>query len=86
MTTIKRPPENVKLPFYKLVVIGEGGVGKSSITIQFFQVCLFLHYYLKTILLILIVKKQFFDYYDPTIEDQYTQHCQIDGELVFMEG
>jgi GTPase SAR1 family protein len=34
----KRPPEGTKLPTYKLVVIGEGGVGKSSLTIQFFQV------------------------------------------------
>lgn len=38
MATTKRPPENAKLPVYKLVVIGEGGVGKSSLTIQFFQV------------------------------------------------
>jgi GTPase SAR1 family protein len=36
---IKRPPEDdSKLPKFKLVVIGEGGVGKSSLTIQFFQV------------------------------------------------
>lgn len=35
----KRPPEDdSKLPYYKLVVIGDGGVGKSSLTIQFFQV------------------------------------------------
>ncbi|KAI1713731.1 ras family domain-containing protein [Ditylenchus destructor] len=62
----KRPPEDVQLPLYKLVVIGEGGVGKSSLTIQFFQ-------------------KQFLDYYDPTIEDQYIQHCEIDGQWVLMD-
>uniref|UniRef100_A0A915DMN9 Ras-related protein M-Ras n=1 Tax=Ditylenchus dipsaci TaxID=166011 RepID=A0A915DMN9_9BILA len=62
----KRPPEDVQLPTYKLVVIGEGGVGKSSLTIQFFQ-------------------KQFLDYYDPTIEDQYIQHCEIDGNWVVMD-
>lgn len=38
MASGKRPPEDVRLPTYKLVVIGEGGVGKSSMTIQFFQV------------------------------------------------
>lgn len=39
MATSKRPPEDdSKLPTFKLVVIGEGGVGKSSLTIQFFQV------------------------------------------------
>jgi len=53
-------------PTYKLVVIGEGGVGKSSLTIQFFQ-------------------KQFIDYYDPTIEDQYIQHCEIDGQMVILD-
>ena len=39
MTNSKRPPEDgAKLPTYKIVVIGDGGVGKSSLTIQFFQV------------------------------------------------
>lgn len=28
---------NQPLPTYKLVVVGDGGVGKSAITIQFFQ-------------------------------------------------
>uniref|UniRef100_A0A7E4ZYR5 Ras family protein n=1 Tax=Panagrellus redivivus TaxID=6233 RepID=A0A7E4ZYR5_PANRE len=64
--TTKRPPKDAKLPLYKLVVIGEGGVGKSSLTIQFFQ-------------------RQFLDYYDPTIEDQYIQHCEIDGNWVIMD-
>ncbi|CAB3403500.1 unnamed protein product [Caenorhabditis bovis] len=63
----KRPPEDdSNLPKYKLVVIGDGGVGKSSLTIQFFQ-------------------KQFVDYYDPTIEDQYIQHCEVDGNWVIMD-
>ncbi|KAL3071755.1 hypothetical protein niasHT_025960 [Heterodera trifolii] len=65
----KRPPgtdQDQQLPTYKLVVIGEGGVGKSSLTIQFFQ-------------------KQFVDYYDPTIEDQYIQHCEIDGQWVILD-
>lgn len=62
----KRPPEDATLPTFKLVVIGDGGVGKSSLTIQFFQ-------------------KQFIDYYDPTIEDQYIQHCEVDGNWVIMD-
>uniref|UniRef100_A0AC34RJM3 Uncharacterized protein n=1 Tax=Panagrolaimus sp. JU765 TaxID=591449 RepID=A0AC34RJM3_9BILA len=66
MSAPKRPPKDAKLPKYKLVVIGEGGVGKSSLTIQFFQ-------------------RQFLDYYDPTIEDQYIQHCEIDGNWVIMD-
>ena len=32
-----RPPASDNLPVYKLVVVGDGGVGKSAITIQFFQ-------------------------------------------------
>ncbi|CAD5221028.1 unnamed protein product [Bursaphelenchus xylophilus] len=66
MATTKRPPEGAILPNYKMVVIGEGGVGKSSLTIQFFQ-------------------KQFLDYYDPTIEDQYIQHCEVDGQWVMLD-
>ncbi|KHN74218.1 Ras-related protein [Toxocara canis] len=67
MAAVKRPPDDdSKLPTYKLVVIGEGGVGKSSLTIQFFQ-------------------KQFVDYYDPTIEDQYIIHCEVDGQWVIMD-
>ncbi|TKR68253.1 hypothetical protein L596_024259 [Steinernema carpocapsae] len=67
MALNKRPPEDdSKLPTYKLVVIGEGGVGKSSLTIQFFQ-------------------RVYIDYYDPTIEDQYIQHCEVDGSWVIMD-
>jgi Ras-related protein M-Ras len=45
---------------YKIVVVGDGGVGKSALTIQFFQ-------------------KMFVEDYDPTIEDSYIQHTEIDG-------
>ncbi|RCN29345.1 Ras family protein [Ancylostoma caninum] len=30
-------------------------------------------------------EKQFLDYYDPTIEDQYIQHCEVDGNWVIMD-
>lgn len=54
------PPNNDNLQTYKIVVVGDGGVGKSALTIQFFQ-------------------KMFVEDYDPTIEDSYIQHTEIDG-------
>lgn len=61
-----RPP-NENLPTVKLVVVGDGGVGKSAITIQFFQ-------------------KLFVTDYDPTIEDSYLQHVEVDGEWCMLDG
>lgn len=58
---------NDNLPTYKLVVVGDGGVGKSAITIQFFQ-------------------KLFVTDYDPTIEDSYIQHAEIDGIWCILDG
>ncbi|XP_054767863.1 ras-related protein M-Ras-like [Lytechinus pictus] len=54
------------LTTYKLVVVGDGGVGKSAITIQFFQ-------------------KLFVADYDPTIEDSYIQHTEIDGNWCILD-
>ncbi|XP_071958172.1 ras-related protein M-Ras-like [Antedon mediterranea] len=54
------------LSTYKLVVVGDGGVGKSAITIQFFQ-------------------KMFVEDYDPTIEDSYMQHEEVDGEWCMLD-
>lgn len=61
-----RPP-NDNLPTVKLVVVGDGGVGKSAITIQFFQ-------------------KLFVTDYDPTIEDSYLQHVEVDGQWCILDG
>jgi len=58
---------NESLPIYKLVVVGDGGVGKSALTIQFFQ-------------------KMFVTDYDPTIEDSYIQHTEVDGVLCVLDG
>lgn len=66
MGTGKGRPSEDSLKSYKLVVVGEGGVGKSALTIQFFQ-------------------KQFVVDYDPTIEDQYIQHCEVDGEWCVLD-
>ncbi|KAF2881498.1 hypothetical protein ILUMI_24676 [Ignelater luminosus] len=60
-----RPP-NENLPTIKLVVVGDGGVGKSAITIQFFQ-------------------KLFVTDYDPTIEDSYLQHVEVDGQWCILD-
>ncbi|KAK3596835.1 hypothetical protein CHS0354_015692 [Potamilus streckersoni] len=60
----KAPSEN--LTTYKLVVVGDGGVGKSALTIQFFQ-------------------RMFVEDYDPTIEDSYIQHTEIDGEWCILD-
>ncbi len=57
---------NDPLATYKLVVVGDGGVGKSALTIQFFQ-------------------KLFVTDYDPTIEDSYIQHTEVDGKWCIMD-
>ncbi|XP_039296921.1 ras-related protein M-Ras [Nilaparvata lugens] len=61
-----RATPNDNLPTYKLVVVGDGGVGKSCITIQFFQ-------------------KLFVTDYDPTIEDSYLQHTEVDGSYCVLD-
>ena len=53
--------------FHKLVVVGDGGVGKSAITLQ-------------------LIQKTFIADYDPTIEDNYHQHCDIDGNMCLLDG
>lgn len=65
MATSALPSDN--LPTYKLVVVGDGGVGKSALTIQFFQ-------------------KIFVPDYDPTIEDSYLKHTEIDGQWAILDG
>ncbi|CAG9854865.1 unnamed protein product [Phyllotreta striolata] len=60
-----RPP-NENIPTVKLVVVGDGGVGKSAITIQFFQ-------------------KLFVTDYDPTIEDSYLQHVEVDSQWCILD-
>jgi Ras-related protein M-Ras len=60
-----RPP-NEQTPTVKLVVVGDGGVGKSAITIQFFQ-------------------RLFVTDYDPTIEDSYLQHVEVDGQCCILD-
>lgn len=61
-----RPPNNDNLMTFKLVVVGDGGVGKSALTIQFFQ-------------------KLFVTDYDPTIEDSYIQHTEVDKQWCILD-
>lgn len=52
--------------FYKIALLGAGGVGKSDLTLRFTQ-------------------DRFEDFYDPTIEDQYTSNFELDGFAVRLE-
>jgi len=65
-TMSKQPPID-NMTTYKVVVVGDGAVGKSALTIQFFQ-------------------KMFIQDYDPTIEDSYIQHAEVDGQWCVMDG
>ncbi len=67
LASIMSKPPNENVTTYKLVVVGDGGVGKSALTIQFFQ-------------------KMFVQDYDPTIEDSYIQHTEIDGQWCILDG
>ena len=64
---MSRPAPCENATTYKLVVVGDGGVGKSALTIQFFQ-------------------KLFVQDYDPTIEDSYIRHEEIDGTSCILDG
>ena len=63
---MSHPPNQDNLTTYKIVVVGDGGVGKSALTIQFFQ-------------------KMFVEDYDPTIEDSYIQHTEIDDQWCILD-
>ena len=63
----KQPPTIENMTTYRVVVVGDGAVGKSALTIQFFQ-------------------KMFIQDYDPTIEDSYIQHAEVDGQWCVMDG
>ncbi|KAG0227466.1 Ras GTPase [Actinomortierella wolfii] len=46
---------------FSIVVVGDGAVGKSAMTLRF-------------------LRDQFHDEYDPTIEDSYCKHIEVDGQ------
>ena len=67
---------------YRIVVLGDGGVGKSALTLQYVQV-------LHTPSIFLVKRNQqqhnFIDYHDPTIEDAYQQRTVIDSEPCLLD-
>jgi GTPase KRas len=73
-----------KMALYKLVVLGDGGVGKTALTIQ---VCVLRFYWqLKfTNTTSQLCLNHFVETYDPTIEDSYRKQVQIDGQSCMLE-
>ena len=52
---------------FQIVIVGDGGVGKSAMTLQ-------------------LIQKTFIVDYDPTIEDNYNKHWEIDGKVCLLHG
>ena len=51
---------------YKIIVVGAGAVGKSSLTIRY-------------------VIGDFFEHYDPTIEDYYRKLVEVDKKPAYLD-
>lgn len=75
------------LRVYKIVILGDGGVGKSG---KFFFVKKFrkkiniINWNIPAVTL-QFVSHSFLDYHDPTIEDSYQQQAVIDGEAALLD-
>lgn len=78
MALKRLPVDIVGCPHYKIVVVGDGGVGKSALTIQ---VCILLF-----ILYLKYCQKMFSEEHDPTVEDTYMHSDEIDGEWCTLDG
>jgi len=75
----------VEAGVYKLVVMGEGGVGKSTSVIQFIQ-----HYFVEWYVFLSTsmsysLSIHLLHSYDPTIEDSYRKQCVIDKQTCVLE-
>ena len=70
-----------KMTLYKLVVLGDCGVGKTALTIQ---VSYHLPFSLQSDLAKLCLNN-FVETYDPTIEDSYRKQVQIDNQSCMTE-
>jgi GTPase SAR1 family protein len=66
----------------KVVVLGSGGVGKSALTgMLFAAICV----YVITDFIVQFVQGIFVEKYDPTIEDSYRKHVDVDGGNYMLE-
>lgn len=71
------------MTLYKLVVLGDGGVGKTALTIQVRKTVFLLLCWKLTILQLCL--NHFVETYDPTIEDSYRKQVVIDNQACMLE-
>jgi hypothetical protein len=67
----------------RIVIVGIGGVGKSSLTIQVWEGIGELSHIAADFQ---FVQQYFVTEYDPTISDSYTKNCFVDDALYRVEG
>src|SRR6266511_3685734 len=68
---------------YKLVVLGNDGVGKTALTIQVgFHFTL---HYLLDLIALQLFGNHFVETYDPTIEDSYRKQAVVDGQPCMLD-